>query len=216
MNLQNLIDSKILELTPVKVKTEREATLAVLELLSEIDIRKLYLKEGYNSMYAYLTTGLAYSEGAAQRRISSARALRANEKVANKLKSGDVSLTTLSLVSKDITAKNKPEILETISGKSKREVEKIILKDKPPESKTKESVRTIKVKKESDETSLFNPENNQSSENHLRQRIIDTELRLKFIAEGGQHTVDNLRVLCRSHNQYLAEQKFGRVWERAA
>ncbi|MEZ4754991.1 MAG: HNH endonuclease signature motif containing protein [Bdellovibrionota bacterium] len=35
-------------------------------------------------------------------------------------------------------------------------------------------------------------------------------------AEGGQHTVDNLRVLCRSHNQYLAEQKFGRVWERAA
>ncbi|MEZ4754990.1 MAG: hypothetical protein R3A13_11925 [Bdellovibrionota bacterium] len=99
MNLQNLIDSEILELTPVKVKTEREATLAVLELLSEIDIRKLYLKEGYNSMYAYLTTGLAYSEGAAQRRISSARALRANEKVADKLKSGDVSLTTLSLVS---------------------------------------------------------------------------------------------------------------------
>ncbi|MEZ4755098.1 MAG: HNH endonuclease signature motif containing protein [Bdellovibrionota bacterium] len=25
-------------------------------------------------------------------------------------------------------------------------------------------------------------------------------------AEGGQHTVDNLRVLCRAHNQYLAEQ----------
>ncbi|MEZ4754274.1 MAG: HNH endonuclease, partial [Bdellovibrionota bacterium] len=35
-------------------------------------------------------------------------------------------------------------------------------------------------------------------------------------AEGGQHTVGNLRVLCRAHNQYLAEQKFGRVWERAA
>ncbi|MEZ4753207.1 MAG: hypothetical protein R3A13_02730 [Bdellovibrionota bacterium] len=35
-------------------------------------------------------------------------------------------------------------------------------------------------------------------------------------AEGGQHTVDNLRVLCRAHNQYLAERMFGRVWERAA
>ena len=34
-------------------------------------------------------------------------------------------------------------------------------------------------------------------------------------AEGGEHTLENLRVLCRPHNQYLAEKKFGRVWEAA-
>ncbi|MEZ4753902.1 MAG: HNH endonuclease [Bdellovibrionota bacterium] len=34
-------------------------------------------------------------------------------------------------------------------------------------------------------------------------------------AEGGEHTVDNLRVLCGAHNRYLAEQRFGRVWEAA-
>ena len=93
-------DSKLLKLIPVKVKTEREATAAVLELLAEIDARKLYLREGYNSMYAYLTVGLSYSEGAAQRRIECARALRKSPEAKELLNKGNISLTTLSMVSK--------------------------------------------------------------------------------------------------------------------
>ena len=69
MCVKTFTDSKLLSLIPLRVKTEREATAAVLELLAEVDSRKLYLKEGYNSMYSYLTVGLSYSEGAAQRRI---------------------------------------------------------------------------------------------------------------------------------------------------
>ena len=165
-------DVKLLKLIPAKVKTEREATAAVLELLAEIDSRKLYLKEGYNSMYSYLTIGLSYSEGAAQRRIECARALKSNEKVKDKLRSGDVSLTTLSMVSREMLKKDKPELLEEISGKSKKEVERIVLKHKPASDKTRESIKTIKVKKEV----------NQGFENHHRQNLNseDTENRLKL------------------------------------
>ena len=312
MCVKSFADIKLLNLIPAKVKTEREATAAVLELLAEIDSRKLYLKEGYNSMYSYLTIGLSYSEGAAQRRIECARALKSNNKVRDKLRSGDISLTTLSMVSREMLKKDKPELLEEISGKSKKEVEKIVLKHKPASNKTKESIKTIKVKKEV----------NQGFKNHHRQNVNseDTENRLKlsfsvleetqglideakqilsgkfpkgakledlFVAglnalvkehraktkslgtkksrgskkgsrhipakvrkavlerdkyqcsyigengkaccskwnievdhvtpfsEGGEHTPQNLRVLCGAHHQYVTEKKFGRVWEKA-
>ena len=307
-------DAELLKVIPVKVKTEREATAAVLELLAEIDSRKLYLKEGYRSMYSYLTTELSYSEGAAQRRIKCARALNKTPKVKDMLNKGDISLTTLSMVSGEIGTK--PEILKDISGKNKRQVEKIILKDKPASNKTRESIKTIKVNVEEAEASLFDSAN-QGFENHRHQNQ-KTEARLKLsfsiledkqelideakrvlsgklprgasleelfvagleslvnehrqkakslgsrksrgskkgsrhipakirkevlerdghtctyvsesgkacgckwdleldhvipFADGGEHTADNLRVLCRAHNQYLAEKRFGRVWE---
>ena len=319
MCIKSFADSKLLELIPVKVKTEREATAAVLELLAEIDSRKLYLKKGYNSMYSYLTIGLSYSEGAAQRRIECARALNKTPEAKDLLSKGDISLTTLSMVSKEITKKNNTEIISDISGKNKREVEKILFKDKPAESKTKESIRTIKVKTEEEAPSPLFDSANQGFENHHRHDC-KTEARLKLsfsipeeaqdlidearqalsgklpkgasleelftaglesivnehkrkakslgtrksrdskkrsrhipnnirktvlerdkyqctyvgengkaccskwdleldhkipFTEGGQHTAENLRVLCRAHHQYLTEQRFGRVWEAA-
>ena len=324
MCVKSFADVKLLKLIPAKVKTEREATAAVLELLAEIDSRKLYLKEGYNSMYSYLTIGLSYSEGAAQRRIECARALRSNDKVKDKLRSGDVSLTTLSMVSREMLKKDKPELLEEISGKSKKEVEQILFKDKPAGSKTKESITTIKVKTEEEtpaplfSTPLFDSTNQGFENRHRQDGKVEARLKLSFsvpeearslieeakqvlsgrlprgasleelfvaglesilnehkkktkalgtrksrepkkrtrhipndirkavlerdkyqctyvgengkaccsnwnievdhivnFAEGGEHTVENLRVLCRPHNQLLAEQKFGRVWEKS-
>ena len=319
MCLKSFTDSKLLELIPVKVKTEREATAAVLELLAEVDSRKLYLKEGYNSMYSYLTVGLSYSEGAAQRRIECARALNKTPEAKDLLSKGDISLTTLSMVSREITKKNNTEIISDISGKSKKEVEKILFKDKPATNKTKESIKTIKVRTE--EAPAFSPlfdSTNQGFENHYRQDCkSEARLKLSFsvpedaqglidearqvlsgklpkgasleelfvaglesiisghkkkikslgsrkarksktrsrhipakvrkevlerdnhqcayvsagkvccskwdieldhlvpFAEGGQHTPENLRVLCRAHHQYVTEQRFGRVWEGA-
>ena len=58
------------------MKQEATLTLNVLEYIAEIEERKLYLKEGYPSMYEWLQTKFNYSRAAAWRRIASARALR--------------------------------------------------------------------------------------------------------------------------------------------
>ena len=55
-------------------QSEREATAALLAALSELDARRLYLAEGYASLFAYCTQRLHYSEHAAYHRIEAARA----------------------------------------------------------------------------------------------------------------------------------------------
>ena len=193
MCVKSFADCKLLELIPVRVKTEREATAAVLELLAEIDSRKLYINEGYSSMYSYLTVGLSYSEGAAQRRIECARALKKSPEAKELLNKGSISLTTLSMVSREITKKNNTEIISDISGKNKREVEKILFKDKPAGNKTKESIKTIKVRTE--EAPAFSPlfdSTNQGFENHYRQA--EARLKLSFsVPEDAQGLIDEAK-----------------------
>ena len=49
-------------------QSEREATAALLAALSELDARRLYLADGYASLFAYCTQVPALSEHAAYHR----------------------------------------------------------------------------------------------------------------------------------------------------
>jgi hypothetical protein len=55
---------------------ERETTARLIVLLSEIDSRRLYLGEGYSSLFTFCTQRLHLSEHAAYGRIEAARAAR--------------------------------------------------------------------------------------------------------------------------------------------
>src|SRR5688500_3222575 len=55
---------------------ERRASGAVIRALTEFDARRLYLGEGYSSLFSYCTRALNYSETAALARIEVARASR--------------------------------------------------------------------------------------------------------------------------------------------
>ena len=55
---------------------ERDAMVAVVAALMEIDSRKLYLGEGYSSLFGYCTQALHLSEHAAYSRIEAARTAR--------------------------------------------------------------------------------------------------------------------------------------------
>jgi hypothetical protein len=58
------------------VACERKATGRVLRTLMEFDARRLYLAQGYSSMFTYCTRALHYAEHAALNRIEVARAAR--------------------------------------------------------------------------------------------------------------------------------------------
>ena len=326
MNLRNLSDKKLLELVTQSVVAERKATLLVLELIAEMDSRKLYLEYGYNSLFVYLTTELNYSEGATHRRITSARMLSKYPETKDMLLDARLSLTTLSMLSGKLTEENKDSLLKEASYKSKRELEDLLLSigSGAKKKKIREKIKPVVVEKEVKDKSLLETKAEQGFENHFSRKkiakpVVEKRLNLSFsvpeetgelideakqilsgkfpkgakledlfvaglnalvkehraktkslgskksrgskkgsrhipakvrkvvlerdkyqcsyigengkaccskwdievdhlipFSEGGEHTPQNLRVLCGAHHQYVTEQKFGKVWERSA
>ena len=89
----------------VKEKFLQESTLA------ELDKRQAYRDLGYSSLFSFCTEKLKYSEGAAQRRISTARCLNKFPIVLDYLNQCKLNLTTLDIVDDYLTEDNHLAIL---------------------------------------------------------------------------------------------------------
>jgi hypothetical protein len=130
MNLEKLSNEELDDKLKSLVRQEREILSEILVHICEIDRRKFYLKMAYSSLFDYLTRHLGYIAGSAQRRIDAARLLREVPELCEKLESGTLNLSQVSLVQKAIrqnkTAVNKSEILESLEKKSFSESQVII------------------------------------------------------------------------------------------
>ena len=109
MNLKHLTDETLLADTLILVRREKETSLEILHHLLEIERRKLFVELKCSSLFDYCVRVLGYSEGAAQRRISSARLMGKSEEVEKALEAGEVNLTQLSIMGS--IKKEKPETL---------------------------------------------------------------------------------------------------------
>lgn len=72
----HLSDRDLLDATARAAADERRTTADLIALLAELDSRKLYLGEGFSSLFTYCTHVLRLSEPAAYSRITVARAAR--------------------------------------------------------------------------------------------------------------------------------------------
>lgn len=72
----------------------RNIHIQVLYHLSEIESRKLYLKQDFPSLFDYTTRELGYSERAAYRRIKAMKLCRELPETENRLQSGLLSLSS--------------------------------------------------------------------------------------------------------------------------
>lgn len=104
---------------------ERKATASLIVHLAELDQRRLYLAEGYSSLFTYCTHVLHLSEGAAYRRIEPARMVRRFPIILEIIEQGSVHLTTVNLLAAHLTQENHIEVLEEARHKSKREIEEL-------------------------------------------------------------------------------------------
>ena len=68
----HLSDEQLIARVKALAAAEREATARLIAHLAEIDERRLYLGEGYSSMFTYCTRALLLSEHAAYGRIEAA------------------------------------------------------------------------------------------------------------------------------------------------
>jgi hypothetical protein len=124
--LAHLSNESVLEKVQVLVERERYATADLIDLLSELDARRLYLGQGCSSLFTYCTQALRLSEHAAYRRIEAARAARRFPAVLELLNSGAINLTTIGLLTSHLTESNHHDLLKSATHRSKREVEQLI------------------------------------------------------------------------------------------
>ncbi len=141
MKIQNLNDQELLQTTELKAQEEREATLAVIELLTEIQKRRLHLKRGFASLHEYCVKELRYSDGAAFRRIKAMLLVESVPEAAVAIESGALSLTSASCLQRafearaktkeDLTKEARRGLVERLLNQSTREVEKVVAEVAP-------------------------------------------------------------------------------------
>ena len=110
---------------------ERRATASLIASLAELDARRLYLAEGYSSLFTYCTGVLHLSEHAAYGRIEAARVARKYPVFLEGLAAGVLTLTTIGMLSPHLTLENHLRLMETARHKSKRDVEHLVATLRP-------------------------------------------------------------------------------------
>lgn len=137
IQLSKLANEELNSQLKALVQQERELLSEILRHIAEVDSRKLYLKMAYPNLFTYLTEHLGYSAGSAQRRIDAARLLNEVPALAEKLESGDLNLSQVSVVQKAIRQKSKEarvsvsqeekqNLFESLSGQSYEATQKIV------------------------------------------------------------------------------------------
>ena len=94
--------------------------------LVEVEERRLDRVHACSSMWDFCTRKLGMSEGEAHRRIAAARAVRRFPQVLGFIERGEIRLCALYALRKHLTSDNVDELLREASGKSTREVEKMV------------------------------------------------------------------------------------------
>ncbi len=133
-SLAHLSDQELLARVTDLTAEERKVTALLIAYLAELDARRLYLAEGYSSLFTYCTQALHLSEHAAYGRIEAARAAREFPVLLENLAEGSVTLTTVGLLAPHMTAENHQDLLDKARYQSKRAVEELVagLSPQPP------------------------------------------------------------------------------------
>jgi len=130
-SFEHLSDDELLATVKGLTATECRATAALVRSLMELDVRRLYLGEGYSSLFTYCTQALHLAEGAAYNRIEAARTARRFPAVLMALEEGAVTLTTVRLVAPHLTTANHQDVLASARHKGKRQVEELVASLRP-------------------------------------------------------------------------------------
>ena len=125
-SLAHLSDEQLVAEVKRLAATERRATAALIRALMELDARRLYLGEGYSSLFMYCTQALHLAEGAAYNRIETARAARRFPMVLEGLEDGSLTLTSVRLLAPHLTVENHASVLASARHKRKQAIEQIV------------------------------------------------------------------------------------------
>jgi hypothetical protein len=130
-SLASLSDHEVLTRLHGAVAYERHATAHVIELLMEVDARKLWAQQSCSSLFTYCVQVLHFSEHAAYLRIEAARAACRFPVILDRLAAGSLHLTAVSLIASHLTVENHLAVLDAAHHRSKREIEQMVAALRP-------------------------------------------------------------------------------------
>ena len=139
-------------------REERNAIAHLVAHLAEFDARRLHLKAGLSSLFAYCCEVLGLSEHGTYNRIEAARAVRRFPTILERLHEGSLNLSTVRVLAPHLTDGNHRELLDAAAHHSKRDVEALLARWFPrpdvPSSVRKVPERTIPAPRHSAETGM--------------------------------------------------------------
>src|SRR5262249_25613466 len=115
-------DDELLKAADDWAANERRQTIDILGILIAADDRDLPSRRGYPTTFKFGTERLKFSEAAAYWRIRAARAAKAFPEIAHLLESGDLNVTTVTLLSAYLTTENADDLIARAAGKSRKDV----------------------------------------------------------------------------------------------
>jgi hypothetical protein len=133
--MRKLTDTELLDRLVQTAVDLRASECALLELLAEVDERRLYAPQGFASMFAFCTGKLAFSEGSACRRLTAARTARKYPIIYAMLRTGALHVTAVAMLAPHLDDGNHGELLARAQGLSKRELETMLsgFSPRPPQ-----------------------------------------------------------------------------------
>jgi len=127
----HLTDEALRQTLRTRVALERSTTAELIADLAELDHRKLYLTDGYPSLYAYCVRELGFSEDVACDRIDIARAVQAYPAILEGIADGRFHLTGLRMLIPRMDASNWEKLLADTAHKTKTEIELLLARRCP-------------------------------------------------------------------------------------
>jgi 5-methylcytosine-specific restriction endonuclease McrA len=131
LDYATLSDRDLLAMVHQLADDERLATARLIASLAELDARRLYLGQGCSSLFTYCTKVLHFSEHAAYLRIEAARAARKYPVLLERLNTGEITLTAISLLAPHLTPNNYQHLVEAARYTSKRDIERLVVTLRP-------------------------------------------------------------------------------------
>lgn len=142
MTLGTLSSERLLARVKDLVRRGNEGEADLLAHLGEVDARRLYLEEGFPSMFAWCQRVLHFAEGVAYKRIQTARAARQFPEILEAVRKGDLHLTAVGLLAPNLTTSNCAELIGLTRHRSADEIRRL-LADREPKPACVASVRRI-------------------------------------------------------------------------
>jgi HNH endonuclease len=143
--IKNKSDSELMAELKVLRHKETNVIADIVLHLAEVETRGIYREAGYSSLFTYCTECLGYSEGGASRRVRAAKCLIKTPQVYEQLKSGQITLCSLSEVALIVTTENQEQVLKAITGVSKRTAQEIAISFGAPVQKKRSAIRSKRV-----------------------------------------------------------------------
>ena len=130
-SLSRLTDHELLHALDSAVAQDCGSTAWLLAHIAEFDLRRLYLPQGYPSMYAYCVQKLHMSEDVACKRIRAARAALEFPAIFELVADGRLHLAGVVLLAPYLTKENAADMLGAAAQRTKAEIEELIARRFP-------------------------------------------------------------------------------------